>query len=307
MPKARSGKRKETIVIALGGNTLLSAKEKFSIHEEVENVEESCREIAGIIKAGNRVVLTHGNGPQVGDILLQQEAARKVAPPMPLDVCGAQSQGEIGYLLQRSMKNIIPGISVVSLVTQTIVDPRDPAFRKPTKFIGPFYKESGPGRRKDSDRGFRRVVASPDPKEIVELEEIKTLTDSGTLVIAAGGGGVPVVIRRNRLDGVEAVIDKDLAAERLASSLRASTLMMLTDVDEVCLDYATPKEKGLRSLSIREAKKYLKEGHFPPGSMGPKIEAAIRFLTHGGRRVIITSPEKAMKALEGKVGTTVRK
>jgi carbamate kinase len=305
MPRARPRKR-ETIVIALGGNTLLSAKEKFSIHEEVENVEESCREIARIVRKGYRVVLTHGNGPQVGDILLQQEAARKVAPPMPLDVCGAQSQGEIGYLLQRSMKNVIPGISVVSLVTQTIVDTRDSAFRKPTKFIGPFYKESGPGRKKDSDRGFRRVVASPDPKEIVETQEIRRLVDSKTLVIAAGGGGVPVVIRRNRLEGVEAVIDKDLAAERLASSLQASTLMMLTDVDEVCLDYASPKEKGLRSMSLREARKYLKEGEFPPGSMGPKIEAAIRFLTHGGKKVIITSPGKAVKALEGKAGTTIK-
>jgi carbamate kinase len=305
MPRARSRKR-ETMVIALGGNTLLSAKEKFSIHEEVENVEESCREIARIIRKGYRVVLTHGNGPQVGDILLQQEAARKVAPPMPLDVCGAQSQGEIGYLLQRSMKNVIPGISVVSLVTQTIVDPRDPAFRNPTKFIGPFFKEPGHGRRRDSDRGFRRVVPSPDPKEIVEAVEIRNLVDSGTLVIAAGGGGIPVAIRRNRLEGMEAVIDKDLAAERLASSLRASTLMMLTDVDEVCLDYASPKEKGLRSLSLKDARKYLKEGHFPPGSMGPKIEAAIRFLTHGGRKVIITSPEKAVNALDGKAGTTVR-
>jgi carbamate kinase len=228
MPKARPRKR-ETIVIALGGNTLLSAKEKFSIHEEVENVEESCKQIARIIRKGYRVVLTHGNGPQVGDILLQQEAAKKVAPPMPLDVCGAQSQGEIGYLLQRSMKNVIPGISVVSLITQTIVDPRDSAFRKPTKFIGPFFKEPGPGRRKDSDRGFRRVVPSPDPKEIVESQEIMNLVDSGTLVIAAGGGGIPVVIRRNRLEGTEAVIDKDLAAERLASSLRASTLMMLPE------------------------------------------------------------------------------
>jgi len=304
MPGTRS--RKETIIIALGGNTLLSAKEKFSIHEEVENVEESCRQIAGIIRRGYRVVLTHGNGPQVGDILLQQEAAKGLAPPMPLDVCGAQSQGEIGYLLQRSMKNVIPGISVVSLVTQTIVDPKDPAFRKPTKFIGPFYKEPGPGRKKDSDRGFRRVVASPDPKEIVEIEEIRKLMGSGTLVIASGGGGIPVAIRRNRLEGMGAVIDKDLAAERLASSLRASTLMMLTDVDEVCLDYASPTEERIRSLSVREARKYLKEGHFPPGSMGPKIEAAIRFLTHGGKKVIITSPEKALKALDGKAGTSVR-
>jgi len=295
----------ETIVIALGGNTLLSAKEKFSIHEEVENVEESCKQIARIIKAGNRIVLTHGNGPQVGDILLQQEMAKSVAPPMPLDVCGAQSQGEIGYLLQRSLRNVIPGISTVSLVTQTIVDPRDPAFRHPTKFIGPFYKTSGKGRKKDSDRGFRRVVPSPEPKEIVEFREIKKLVSSGAVVICSGGGGIPVIKKGRFLRGIEAVIDKDLAAERLATSLRASTLIMLTDVDEVCLNYSSPNEEKLRFLNLKDAQKYLKEGHFPDGNMGPKIEASIRFLKHSGKRVIITSPEKAVKALEGKAGTTI--
>lgn len=297
----------ETIVIALGGNTLLSAKEKFSIHEEVENVEEACKEIAKIIRKGYRVVLTHGNGPQVGDILLQQEAARAVVPPMPLDVCGAQSQGEIGYLLQRSLCNVLPGTRAVSIVTQTVVDPRDPAFKKPTKFIGPFYARPGKGRKKDSDRGFRRVVPSPDPMEIVEFPEIKKLISSGVIVIASGGGGIPVIRKGGRLEGIEAVIDKDLAAERLASSLRASTLLMLTDVDEVCLNYASPKEERLRFLTPTEARKHLKDGQFPPGSMGPKIEAAIRFLEHGGKGVVITSPEKAVKALDGKAGTTIRK
>jgi len=302
----RKPARKETMVIALGGNTLLSAKEKFSIHEEVENVEESCKQIARIIKKGYRVVITHGNGPQVGDILLQQEAAKKIAPPMPLDVCGAQSQGEIGYLLQRSLRNVIPGISVVSLVTQTIVDPKDPAFRNPTKFIGPFYKTQGEGRKRDSDRGFRRVVSSPDPKEIVELREIRKLVSVGTVVICSGGGGIPVTRKGNRLEGIQAVIDKDFAAERLATALGASTLLMLTDVDRVCLNYGSPNEEKLGILSLKKAKEHLKGGQFPGGSMGPKIEAAIRFLKHGGKQVIITSPEKALKALEGKAGTTIR-
>jgi carbamate kinase len=301
---------RETIVIALGGNTLLSARERFSIHHEIEHVEESCRTIARIAGEGYRVVLTHGNGPQVGDIMLQQEIARDRVPPMPLDVCGAQTQGELGYLLQRTLRKLLPTKNIVTVVTQVVVDPRDPAFRSPSKFIGPFYKAKphpAPGRvyRRDSDRGFRRVVPSPEPLQIVEKREIRKLVDQGFMVIACGGGGIPVKATSSGLEGMEAVIDKDLAAERLATALGARTLLMITDVERVALNYGDPLQKDLDSMTVKEAEQYMKEGHFPPGSMGPKVTASIRFIKHGGRRVIITSREKALQALKGKGGTVI--
>jgi carbamate kinase len=302
---------RETVVIALGGNSILSAREKFSIHQEIEHVEESCRRIAAIVRAGYRVVLTHGNGPQVGDILLQQELARGRVPPMPLDVCGAQTQGELGYLLQRTLGGMLPGKRITTIVTQVVVDPGDSAFRNPTKFIGPFLKtrpHSSPGRvyGRDSDRGFRRVVPSPEPLEIVERGEIRSLVRQGFIVIACGGGGIPVFRRASRLEGAGAVIDKDRAAVRLARAVGASTLLMITGVDRVYLSYGTPHRKPLVCMTPKEAGRYLMEGQFPPGSMGPKIEAAIRFIKHGGKRVIITSREKSLMALRGRAGTTIK-
>jgi carbamate kinase len=301
---------RETVVIALGGNSLLSAKEKFSIHQEIEHVEESCRRIARIVQSGYRVVLTHGNGPQVGDILLQQELAKDVTPLMPLDVCGAQTQGELGYLLQRTLRKMLPGRNIVTVVTQVVVDPKDSAFRNPSKFIGPFLKKmphSSKGKvyKRDSSRGFRRVVPSPEPLEIVERREIRKLVDEGFLVIACGGGGIPVVKKSSGYDGIEAVIDKDFAAERLANVVGAKTLLIITDVRKVSVFYGEPLQQDLKSMTTKEAEKYLHEGHFPPGSMGPKIRAAVRFIKHGGRRVIITSREDALSALQGKAGTTI--
>jgi carbamate kinase len=294
----------QLVVIALGGNALLSAKHRFSFHQEMEHVHSACLRIKGIADSGHKVVLTHGNGPQVGDILLQQHCARGKVPQLPLDVCGAQTQGEIGYLLQRTLRSITKK-PVVAVLTQTVVDKKDPAFREPTKFVGPFFPKPGPGLRKDSDRGYRKVVPSPDPKEIVEAKEIKHLVEQGYVVIACGGGGIPVFREGRTLSGAEAVIDKDLASERLATSLRAHTLLILTDVDCIYMDYGTSRQKPLRNLTLKEAERLCKEGQFPPGSMGPKILASIRFLRNGGKRAIITSPEKALLALKGKAGTVI--
>ena len=306
MRKRGSKSIRETIVIALGGNTLLRAKEKFTIHQEVKHIEEACREIRKIAEKGYRIVITHGNGPEVGDILLQQKLAGRVVPPMPLDVCGAQTQGELGYLLQRSLGNVMkrPAITVV---TQTLVNEKDPAFREPTKFIGPFFKRPGAGLRKDSDRGYRRVVPSPEPKRIVEAKEIRKLLRQDFVVIAAGGGGIPVVRRKGKLEGIEAVIDKDLASEKLATDIGAGTLLILTDVDGVYVNFGHPSRRMLDDVGTAEIQKYEEQGHFPPGSMGPKIKAAVRFIQNGGKRVIITSPSLALRALEGRAGTTIRR
>ncbi|HJW96989.1 MAG TPA: carbamate kinase [archaeon] len=304
-PSAGSPLRtRNLIVIALGGNSLLSSKKRFSSAEEERNALQASRHIKAILGLGYRVVITHGNGPQVGDILLQQHCSRKVAPEMPLDVCGAQTQGEIGYFLQRSLRGILRR-PVVTILTQTIVDKKDPAFRSPSKFIGPFFRKPGPGLRKDSDRGYRKVVPSPEPKEIVESREIKRLVQEGFVVIACGGGGIPVFRTPHGFSGAEAVIDKDLASERLATSLGAEILLILTDVDCAYKDYGTPKQKPLHKLSLREVESLYKQGQFPPGSMGPKIVASIRFLKHGGKKAIITSPEKALQALKGKAGTEI--
>jgi carbamate kinase len=300
----------ETIVIALGGNSLLSSGNKFSIHQEIKNIKESCRVIAGIVKSGYRIVLTHGNGPQVGDLMIAQESAKGKVPELPLDVLGAQTQGELGYLIQRTLRKHLPGRNIVTVVTQVAVKDDDPAFGNPTKFVGPFLSsrpEQSRGRAymKDSDRGYRRVVPSPDPVEIIEKKEIKRLVESGFVVIACGGGGIPVTRARSELKGVEGVIDKDLASQRLATSLGARTMMIITDVPCAFAHYGTRLQKELRKLTVKEAEVYTLGGHFPPGSMGPKIEASIRFLKKGGRRAIITDRENALSALRGKGGTVI--
>ena len=294
----------QTIVIALGGNALLKSGKKFTEEQELANARKACLHIRDISRLGYRMVLTHGNGPQVGDILLQQHCARDKVPEMSLDVCGAQTQGEIGYILQTSLRPLVRK-PVITVITQTIVDRKDPAFRNPSKFVGPFFPKPGPGLKKDSNRGYRKVVPSPDPKEIVESNEISKLVDEGFIVIACGGGGIPVFKTAHGYLGAEAVIDKDLASERLASALDADILLILTDVDCAYRDYGTRKQKALRKLSLQEAEQLYKQGQFPPGSMGPKILAAARFIRHGGKRAIITSPGKAVLALRGKAGTEI--
>jgi carbamate kinase len=268
--------------------------------------------------AGYRTVVTHGNGPQVGDALLRSELAAGQVAPLPLDACVAETQASIGYLLQQTLQEVLQrrGLRrpIVTIVTQVLVSRRDPALRHPTKPVGPFYSREEAARRsselrwqlvEDAGRGFRRVVPSPQPKEIIELPAIQAALASDVLVIACGGGGIPVVFRRERLMGIDAVIDKDRASSLLAWELEADLFLISTAVDQVALRYGTPEQQNLERLTAGEARRYLAEGHFPAGSMGPKIEAALAYLERGGKLVIITSPEKIPEALQGMAGTRI--
>ncbi len=307
------------MLVALGGNAILKHREKGTAEEQFENVRRTCEHLVKLIGDGYRIAITHGNGPQVGDILLKNERSKDILPPMPLDICGAQSQGMIGYMLQQSMRNEMKkagiDLPVVSLATQMIVDERDDAFKNPTKPIGPFYskseaenlrKEKGWVVIEDSGRGYRRVVPSPRPVDIVEKDTIKKLFENGVIVIAVGGGGIPVVAKKDgSLEGVVAVIDKDLGAQIFASDIEAQILLMLTDVEKVSLNYGAPNQVDLDRMRVAEAKQYLQEGHFAPGSMAPKVEAAIKFVEAGGEKAIISSLELGRKALQGKAGTTL--
>jgi carbamate kinase len=306
-------------VVALGGNALIRAREHGSYGEQRHNVQITAAALADLARAGHRLVITHGNGPQVGNILLQQECASETVPPMPLDVCGAETQGQIGYMFQQALADALDqaGLphSVATIITQTLVDTNSPAFKNPSKPIGPFYDEALAERLRvskgwtiieDSGRGYRRVVASPEPIDIVEKAAIRLLADSGVVVIASGGGGIPVARDDSgRLRGVEAVIDKDRAAALLATLVGARLLLVLTDADQVALNYGTAHQVDLDRITVSEARAYASSGHFPPGSMGPKIEGAVYFLTHGGERVIITRPGLISTALEGKAGTHI--
>jgi len=311
----RSSKK---VVVALGGNAILQAGEKGSSEEQFNNIEKTCRQILEMVKRGFKVVITHGNGPQVGNILIQNKEARDIVPAMPLDVCGAESQGQIGYMIQQSLDNLFREMnlpySATTIVTQVVVDREDPAFVHPTKPIGPFYTEKEAKEfmkktqeewREDSGRGWRRVVPSPEPIEIVEKEAIKILLERDIVVIACGGGGIPVIRKNRRLQGVEAVIDKDLAAERLAFDIKADIFMMLTSVPKVAINFGKSSQKNLDRMNLSQAKKYLKEGHFPPGSMGPKVRAAVKFVEWSGKYAIICSTEQVLDALEGKAGTWI--
>lgn len=296
-----------TIVIALGGNALVRKGKDATFEEQMGNVRKTCDHIAKIVREGYRVVITHGNGPQVGNLLIQQKAGEGEVPSQPMHVCGAMTQGQIGYMIQNALRERIKK-TIVTVVTQVVVSERDRAFKNPTKPVGPFYeKKVAPDMIWDAGRGYRRVVPSPDPKKIVEAEAIRKLVEEGVIVIASGGGGIPVVRRGRRLEGVDAVIDKDLAAERLAEVVGADTLLILTAVPCVYLNFNKPGQTPLRKMNVRFAEKYMRMGEFAKGSMEPKIKAAIRFLKRGGRRVIITSPELASKALEGRAGTLITK
>jgi len=292
--------------------------ETGSAEAQMGNIRRVCNDLAELVHAGYRIAITHGNGPQVGDIFLKNELARGVSPPMPLDVCGAQSQGMLGYMLQQSMQNALRArglnLPVVTVVTQVLVDQRDPAFANPTKPIGPFYGEEQAARLgqergwrlvADAGRGYRRVVPSPRPVKIVEGDSIQEIWRLGAIVIGCGGGGIPVIAGSDgELTGVEAVIDKDYCAALLGEKLGAEVLLILADVEKVSLNYRKPNQKDLDQVTVEEAKRFLAEGHFPPGSMGPKVEAAISFLESGGERVIVTSVERAGEALGGRAGTS---
>lgn len=310
----------KTAVIAVGGNSLIKSKEKQEIEHQMEAVEDTANHIVDMVEKGYCVVITHGNGPQVGFGLLRSEMAKDVAPRVPLAVCGAETQGSIGYMIQQKLHNALmeKGIDkkVATVVTQVEVDPMDSAFKNPTKPIGPFYTAAEAQEKKklgwdlveDSGRGFRRVVPSPLPRHIVERDIIKSMVDNDFLVVAVGGGGIPVVPEKgNQLKGVPAVIDKDFASSLLAKELEADLFVISTGVDRVYLNFNQPSEIGLDEMTLEEAKKFLEEGHFPPGSMKPKIEAAIAFLENGGKEVLITSPECLAEAMEGKAGTRIKK
>ncbi|MBN1858187.1 carbamate kinase [Candidatus Bipolaricaulota bacterium] len=311
---------KKLVVVALGGNAILQPGQRGTFEEQMENVRVTCNQLAQMVLSGQyKVVITHGNGPQVGNILLQNETAREVAAPMPLFVCGAESQGLIGLMIQQTLHNLLADegrgdIPVATVVTQVVVDRNDPAFENPTKPVGPFYSEDearklqsekGYNVREDAGRGWRRVVPSPDPIAIFEKEAIRQLVDARSLVIASGGGGIPVVQEGGALRGVDAVIDKDLAGQRLAVDVGAKIFMVLTDVEQAVLHYKTPQATPLSRVTLEEIKRYQAEGHFAKGSMEPKIRAAIRFVEGGGERAVITSLDRAVDALEGRAGTTI--
>lgn len=306
-------------VIALGGNAIQKAEQVGTITEQFANSSEACREIARIIADGNTVALTHGNGPQVGNILRRVELSSKEVYPLPLDVCVSDSQGGMGYMLQQVMKNELERLGlkndVVTLITRCVVDPDDQAFKNPTKPIGSFLTEEAAKIRADRDgwnvvedsgRGWRRVVPSPWPKEIIERNAVKTLMDAGIIVIACGGGGIPVVRKADgTTSGVEAVIDKDIASALLALEIKADIFVVLTGVEQVKINFRKPDEKNLATMTAAEAKKHLADKQFPAGSMGPKIQAAIYYLESGGREVLITSTDKLHSALKGETGTRI--
>ncbi len=310
----------QKIVIALGGNALQEPGKPATAEAQLQVVEKTSEYIADIIEKGYKIVLAHGNGPQVGRIVLQNEYSDKITPAMPFDVCGAMSQGMIGYHIQQGLSKVLNSRSIkkqtATVVTQVVVDRDDPKFKNPSKPIGPFYSEEeartiqtekGYVMKEDAGRGWRRVVASPLPVKIIELDAVKCLVDNGFIVVTVGGGGIPVIeLDNGDLEGTAAVIDKDLASEKLAEDLDADALVILTAVEQVSVNYGKPNEIKLSSLSVSDAKKYMAEGHFAPGSMLPKIEAAVKFAeSKPGRKAIITSLDKAVEALEGRAGTTI--
>ena len=309
----------ERLVIALGGNALQSGNAAPTAEAQLEVVRGTARQLAEVSARGYEMAIVHGNGPQVGRILLASETAKDVVPPMPFDVCGAMSQGYIGYHIQQALKYALAARNrnypVVALTTQMIVDGNDPAFQNPTKPIGAFYteeearileREKGYAMCEDAGRGWRRVVASPLPRKIVEIEAVRLLWDHA-IVITCGGGGVPVVEHPDgTLEGVAAVIDKDFAAELLAEEVNADALLILTEVEKVAIHFGKPNQQDLGHLSLAEAARYVEEGQFGVGSMLPKVQAAMKFVrANPGRKAIITSLDKCLDALDGKTGTVI--
>jgi len=307
------------IIIALGGNALIKKNQTGTIQEQFANTRQISSSIVTMIQHGWTPVITHGNGPQVGAILLQNNATRDTIPPMPLGVCVAESEGLIGYMIQQCLRNAMThaGINthVATIITQVLVDKDDPSFSNPTKPIGPFYPADKIDQLKEDGytitqqgNGYRIVVPSPDPLEIVEGPIIKQMLEQNITVIAAGGGGMPVIQKQHwGLDGVEAVVDKDLASERLAEAIQAETMLILTNVEYVYVGFNTDHQQRLTTVSLNEIKKHYDNNEFPPGSMGPKILAAIRFLEWGGKKVIISDVDHPWESLQGKTGTHITK
>ena len=305
------------IVVALGGNALVGQSGKTTYKGLVLAIKSTVRELAFLARQKHEIVIVFGSGPQVGALVLQNELAKNKVSPMPLDVLDAQLQGEVGYLLEQALSNELKSIgahkAVVSVLTQTLVDKKDPAFKNPSKPIGPFYskkeaffmEKKGLSIIEDAGRGYRRVVPSPRPIKIVESKAISSILGIGAVVIAVGGGGIPVVETKNGLSGVEAVVDKDLAASRLGIEIGADLLLILTAVDSVFLFFGSKKQEPLKKTSIKDAKAFLLEGHFAEGSMKPKIIASCEFVSASKKSAIITSPKKLSLALKGKAGTRI--
>lgn len=306
------------ILIAIGGNSLIRHGQRGSIGEQIENARTTCRYLAVLIKEGQSLILTHGNGPQVGAQLIRSEQASSQVYPLPLDCCDASTQGEIGYILQNALRTELHALnimrSVITILTQVVVSKDDPAFQHPTKPIGPFFSQKNAELRKqelgwhvvdDAARGYRRVVSSPKPVEIVELDAIKHCVNDGMIVIAVGGGGIPVIQEQGNFSGIEAVIDKDRASALLAAKMGLKRFIISTDTDRVYLNFKQPDQVALDSITLAEARQYLESGQFPPGSMGPKMEAAVDFLINGGEEVIVTKPELLVDAVNGKAGTHI--
>ncbi len=308
-------------IISIGGNALIRRGETGTIEEQFSNARAACSVVSGLMDRGLGVIITHGNGPVVGNIVIRNEAARAFVPPMPLYISDADSEGGIGFMIQQTIYNEFQragtGAEVVTVVTQVVVDRDDPAFKAPTKPVGPYYsaeeaarleKSKGWTMREDSGRGIRRVVPSPAPERIVEAPVIERLAEEGVVVIAAGGGGVPVVEEGDgTLRGIDAVVDKDLSTTLLAVETGARSILNLTAIDAVYLDFGTPHERPIREMTVEEARGYLEAGEFAPGSMGPKITAAIGFIEAGGEEVFITTPALMSPALEGREGTRIHR
>jgi len=308
-------RKKDTLLVALGGNALIRKGQAGTVEDQFENLKTPIKQIAHLSK-GYNIIITHGNGPQVGNLLLQQELSKDV-PKLPLEILVAQTQGQIGYMIESSLDSELMALGIihqkplVSLITYVVVDPDDPAFEDPSKPIGPAYsKEEAvalPFLTRETKKGHRRVVASPKPITIIEKREIRKLIHMGFIVICCGGGGIPVIREGRSFCGVDAVIDKDLASAKLAEEVGVDIFLIATDVAGVALHYGKPNQKFLATMSIEEAIKYSREGQFPPGSMQPKIEAGISFLRNGGNRAVIGSIEAIEQAVEGKAGTEIIK
>ncbi len=310
---------KKTIVVALGGNAITREHEEGTIPQQFANTRRSLAGVVDLIQMGYRVVITHGNGPQVGNELIRVEEAARLVPFLPLGILVADTEGGMGYMIEQCLQNVMHdrGVhkEVACLVTQVLVDKDDPSLKNPTKFVGPFYDESrietlrrerGWIIKEDPGRGYRRVVPSPAPRHIIAQNVIKLLVENGIIVIAAGGGGVPAYREENGwLEGVDAVIDKDLASAVLGAEIGAQELMILTEVERVALNFGKPNQRFLDRITVAEAQQYFDEGHFPSGSMGPKIQAAINFIQSGGERVVITSIDKTTEAAHGRAGTVI--
>lgn len=311
--------RRKIALIAFGGNAILPSNQRGLQSEQEKNSQKAARLMIHVVKKGYDLILVHGNGPQVGNLLIQMEEAINKIPPFSLEVCDAMTEGSMGYMLEKALTNELRknslDIEVATLVTQVIVDKNDPAFENPTKPVGPFYsqyrakmlvREKKWSMVEDAGRGYRKVVPSPMPIDIVPKHVLNDLVHSGKIVIAAGGGGIPVIINsRGLFQGVEAVIDKDYAASLIAREVKTDLFVILTGVPRVCLNFGKPNEESIRVMTVAEAKKYNKQGHFPPGSMKPKINAAIEYIQAGGKEVIITSADHLKAALINRSGTKI--